>query len=210
VAPNLRGHLAPEQRAQTVDSVVFLVAPEFASAASLRQTALFESARQGFSLGGVSLPHVLANDVANDVAEPFCAALGKKCSSVATSLSQFEKSVDGQVVRVAVLETFTPAVLKACPRERCITVLAGKVVAEQKQSEHVFVSRAVAQDASVLVNGTGTGVDHETYFPTSVFSWVLVMFLLFIGFALGASAISSVQVPPQLLSLDAAKHKKMK
>ncbi len=49
-----------------------------------------------------------------------------------------------------------------------------------------------------------------TYFPTFVWAWLIVVFLIIFFVLAALSSLSGVQVPPKLLSPEQAQHKKMK
>ncbi len=59
-------------------------------------------------------------------------------------------------------------------------------------------------------NGTDTGNDEEwiNYFPSFVWAWLLVVVTLVTLFGLAIKATSELQVPPKLLTVGAAIHKK--
>lgn len=63
------------------------------------------------------------------------------------------------------------------------------------------------QHVARMTNGT-TVVPQQTYFPTYVWGWLFVVLFLIVFFLMAISSISSVQVPPKLLSAAQVAHKK--
>jgi hypothetical protein len=175
---------------------------------------VFPVAEQLVSGPALVLPHA-AVESGESVAEALVAALnGKRVEESALDCAvPRAASARVAVVSVALRDGAKQAVARAMA---CAEAATGGRVAAVFVSEivepQVAVARQVRQTvAAPTVDGNGTlSEQRSTYFPSYVWAWLIIMFVL-VFFALFAlSSLSAVQVPPKLLSPEQAQHKKNK
>lgn len=107
---------------------------------------------------------------------------------------------DGDAAQDATVER-VDALVNAATRGNYVAVFAGSAAPS--------LQRASRQPPTA--NGTGAGAGEEdwiNYFPTYVWAWLLVVVTLVLLFGMAIKATSDLQVPPKLLTVGAAIHKK--